>query len=101
MGHPFSMLVRDTMAKFSLVSSFDLMPNFDPNVCYTRSEPRTNSFTLIDGILLSDSLTSAITGVRISDSGNNVSDHRPVEVYLEVKLTEISLLKQRAKPTVN
>ena len=55
---------------FPIFSTFDLMPNFDKNVSYTRSDPKTNSFTLIDGILASESLRGCISNVRISDSGS-------------------------------
>ena len=88
-SHPFSVLLRDLMNKYSLFSAFDKMDNFDPNSDFTRSDVKTGSYTLIDGILLSQSLLNLISNVRISDYGDNVSDHRPVELDLLISLTEI------------
>ena len=42
-----------------------------------------------------------MSNVRISDYGNNVSDHCPVELDLEAALDEIRLEKKFPKPTVN
>ena len=100
-GHPYSRLVHDLMSQYDLFSAFDLVPNFDPNSDFTRSDPKTNSFSLIDGILLSGSLRGKIANVRISDYGDNISDHRPVELDLKVSLSEILVEKKRACPTVN
>ena len=49
---------------------------------------KTNSFTLIDGILISDSLKGSIKNVRISYHGDNVSDHFPVELDIDLNVTE-------------
>ena len=100
-SHPFSIFILDLMTKYSLLSAFDRMTNFDPNTFYTRSDPKTNSFTLIDGILISESLAPLVSDVRISDFGDNVSDHRPVEIDLHFVLEEISLSKCKLNPTVN
>ena len=100
-GHPYSILLRDLMSRKSLFSAFDLVPNFDPSANFTRCDLKTNSFTLIDGILLSDSLRDLVSNVRISDYGDNVSDHRPVELDLDINLCEIQVEKKILKPTVN
>ena len=100
-SHPFSIFILDLMTKYSLLSAFDRMTNFDPITCYTRSDPETNSFTLIDGILISQTLAPLVNDVRISDFGDNVSDHRPVEIDLHIELEEISLSRPRLTPTVN
>ena len=89
------------MTKWSLISAFDLMPGFQSGTNFTRSDLKTNSFTLIDGILISDNLSHYVSNVRISDYGNNVSDHCPVELDLEAALDEIRLEKKFPKPTVN
>ena len=100
-SHPYSILLRDLMTNYSLISSFDLMPSFNMNVDFTRSDPKTNSFTLIDGILISKSLTSVVTDVRIIDSGENVSDHRPVEIVLDLSLNEVPAHTVKPEPYVN
>ena len=56
---------------------------------------------MIDRILIGTSLVSRVRDVRISDSGDNVSDHRPVEIDLHIALDEISLSKGKLNPTVN
>ena len=100
-SHPYTVFIQDLMARHSLFSAFDMMSSFDPCSYYTRSDPKTNSFTLIDGILLSKSLASIVVDVRISDFGDNVSDHRPVEIDLEVILTELTITPRGIKPFVN
>ena len=98
--HPYSLLLRDLMSRNSLTSAFDLMQGFDPGSNFTRCEHKTNSFTLIDGILLSNSLVSHVANVRISSYGDNVSDHLPVEIDLNVFLSEVSIDKKRSIPVV-
>ena len=77
------------------------MPNFDHTSHFTRCDYKTNSFTLIDGILMSKSLRQYVSNVRISDYGNNVSDHRPVELNLDILLEEINIETNNVFPTVN
>ena len=100
-GHPYSILLRDLMTQHSLVSCFDLMPGFDSNICYTRSDPKTNSYTLIDGIIISESLSAMVTDVRILDLGDNVSDHRPVEIDLDISLNQVDPIVKKPDPYVN
>ena len=82
-------------------SAFDKMSNFDHNTSYTRSDVKTNSFTLIDGILLSNSLAPLVTDVRIINAGDNVSDHLPVEIDIKVALSVINLSSKKVLPYVN
>ena len=99
--HPFSVLLRDLMNKFSLHSAFDLIDNFNPDTEFTRSDVKTGSYTLIDGILLSQSLLNLVSNVRISEYGDNVSDHRPVELELLISLSEIPSRPTTKPHTVN
>ena len=73
------------MQSFSLISAFELDGDFDFN-SYTRFDSKTNSFTLIDGILISKDLIHMVDNVRISNYGDNVSDHLPVEIDLHVSV---------------
>ena len=84
MTHSYTKLVRNFMTDYSLVPSFDLISNFDWENSFTRYDKKTNSHTLIDGILVSPGLVSLIDNVRISNYGGNVSDHLPVELDLHV-----------------
>ena len=90
-NHPYSKLLANMMDRFSLKSAFDLIPSFDHRHSYTRSDVKTNSFTLIDGILVSESLTDRISNVRISHCGENVSDHSPVELDIDLSLSGVTL----------
>ena len=74
------------MRTYDLISAFDLMPSFDPTTAFTRCDVKNNSYTLIDGILMSRSLTHTVTEAAISHYGNNVSDHSPVEIKLDIDL---------------
>ena len=53
-------LIHDMMSEFDLVSSFDFSPDFDHNNSYTRFDIKRNSYTLIDSILLSRSLSDIV-----------------------------------------
>ena len=85
-NHNYSRIIRDLMQRNGLISAFDLIPGFDPDSNYTRCDVKTNSYTLIDGVLLSDSIADIVDSVSIAHLGNNVSDHSPVDLTLKVRL---------------
>ena len=85
-SHTFSKIIRNFMDTNNLISSFDLTPSFDPTTEFTRCDVKTNSYTLIDGILLSRSLSDTVLSSSISHYGNNVSDHCPVEMQLSIEV---------------
>ena len=87
-NHPYTALIRHMMERHSLLSCFDLVENFDHNSAFTRSDTKTQSFTLIDHILISNDLKESISNVRISTHGNNLSDHNPVEIDLTVQTSK-------------
>ena len=101
LSHPYTAFVRDLMRDHSLVSIFDLMPNFDADVDYTRCDLKTGSYSLIDGVLLSNSVTGYISNVCIAEYGDNVSDHKPIEFDLDITLDEISMEKSVPRPFIN
>ena len=94
-SHRFTEIIRQLMVKYNLISAFELDPTFDYTASYTRSDTKTNSFTLIDGILISKGLKSIASNIRISQCGDNVSDHSPVEIDLNVVIEESNQVKAR------
>ena len=70
-AHPYSSLINDMMTDFGLISSFDFFPGFDPGIHYTRFDDKRGSYTLIDGILLSSSLSKYIHGSTILSPATN------------------------------
>ena len=100
-SHCYSKLVRALMEKHHLMSAFDLDPSFDVSSSFTRYDNKTNSRTLIDGILLSERLKDSVENIRISDYGDNVSDHLPVELNLRVSLSVSDIKKPQSRPYVN
>ena len=101
LSHCYTKLIRDLMEKHRLLSTFDLVDNFDYLSSYTRFENKTNSRTLIDGILISDDLRHMVSDIRIAQYGNNVSDHLPVELTLNATITVAEPLKQKMEPFIN
>ena len=99
-GHHFSKLIIDLMNKYSLLSAFDFIPNFDHDSNYTRCNEKMNSYTLIDGILISESLSDIVSNARIVHDGDNLSDHSPVEIDLRLKLSEVEIPKKVIKPCI-
>ena len=88
------------MVKYSLIRAFNLLPNFDHDSNYTRCNVKMNSYTLIDSILISESLSDIVSNVCIVHDGDNVSDHSPVEIDLQLNLSEIKIPKKVIKPCI-
>ena len=70
--HPYSSLVNNFILDYDLINSFSLCPGFDAGREYTRFDVKRNSYTLIDGILISKSLAHIITDCRILHPPDNV-----------------------------
>ena len=70
------------------MTCFDINANFDPDNAFTRSDAKTNSYTLIDGILISYELRDIVSDIRIVHQGDNLSDHCPVAVDINVKVSQ-------------
>lgn len=100
-NHRYTQLIHPLMNKYSLTSVFDLDTNFDFASSYTRFDYKTNSYTLIDGILISNGLKSKVKRISISHHGDNVSDHVPVELDLELVVSESIPFKKRQPLYVN
>ena len=96
-NHRFSRMINDLMAKYDLVPALNQSPAFDPSDSYTRFDLKTNSFTLIDGILISNSLKSRVSNVTIMHSADNVSDHLPVSLDIELEVCE-SFIEKIVQP---
>ena len=100
-NHPFTSIVRGLMDRHNLISAFETIENFDHVSSFTRFDVKTNSYTLIDGILISKELREFISNVRIVSRGDNVSDHCPVELDIKVKIVKMSLSKPTLPQYVN
>ena len=97
-NHVYSKIIHEMMSQHKLISAFDLVHNFDPASEYTRCDIKTGSYTLIDGILISSSLSHIVKKVSIGHYGNNVSDHAPVEMIVDV---ELNLFTDQIKPIMD
>ena len=85
-NHPYSKIINEFMRNYDLLSAYDFIPNFDPLSNYTRCDVKTNSYTLIDNIIISRSLSDIVCDASIAHYGNNVSDHNPVELVISVDI---------------
>ena len=83
-GHVFSGIMNDFIKANDLLSAYDFIPGFTPSSNFTRCDIATNSYTLIDGIFFSSSLSDIVKSASISHYGNNLSDHVPVEIVIDV-----------------
>lgn len=93
--HPYSSVISDMMVKHDLVSGFNFSPGFDPLNEFTRSDVKRNSYTLIDGILISKSLTHIVENCSILHLPFNVSDQLPVEITVNVEISDFFKEKSR------
>ena len=95
--HPYSSLIHLMMNNFDLVTNYSFINGFDMNHDYTRFDTKRGSFTLIDGILISRSLSYIIDNSEILHPPDNVSDHLPVEINVSLKITDF--LKEESNVT--
>ena len=86
LNHPYTRLIRDFMRDYDLFSCYDLLPGFDHTSHCTRFDIKRGSYTLIDGMILSNSLRPWVTDISISQHHMNVSDHIPVRLTLNVNV---------------
>ena len=84
----YSKLILEMMSEFDLVSSFDFFPGFNHTTDYTRCDHKRKSYTLIDGILLSRSLSNIVNSSQILHLHDNVSDHLPLEITINVDICD-------------
>ena len=93
--HPYSSLINTMIGTYDLISSFDFLPGFDSTRDYTRFDVKRNSFTLIDGILISKSISHIVESCTILHSPLNVSDHLPVEIAVNIEIGDFLEDKSR------
>ena len=86
-SHPYSSLINTMIGRYDLVSSFAFSPEFDPNRDFTRFDVKRNSYTLIDGVLISKSLSHIVESCSILHPPLNVSDHLPIEITVNVEIS--------------
>ena len=99
--HTYAKIVNNMMNELNLILCYDLVPNFDFNNSFTRFDQKTASYTLIDAILISSDLQNVVDNVRISNYGDNVSDHLVVELDIHVEVEESPLQKTVPLPYIN
>ena len=85
-SHPFTELITSMMTEFDLIPCFDFINNFNPKQEYTRFDTKRNSYTLIDGILLSSSLGNYVESCSIVHPAINASDHLPIDLTINVEV---------------
>jgi hypothetical protein len=100
-GGPFSKIMREFIDAHDLICGLDLSPNFDPCVDYTRHDAKTKSRTLIDGILLSRNLKGKVRNISIDYHPNNVSDHFPIDLEIDLSLTEFCYMRKEMPTSIN
>ena len=95
LNHQFTKLLREMLERWNMISCFDIDKSVDHNALWTRHEfkkcrsspsGKIEHRSFLDGIFLSNNLSSSVKEVRISYDGDNVSDHYPVEVDLCIAL---------------
>ena len=89
-SHPYSLLINDMMNDHDLISNYSFIPGFDPDDSYTRFDLKRNSYTLIDGILISRSLSDIVVSSSILHPHINTSDHLPVQLQISVEISEFN-----------
>ena len=99
--HPYSTIIQDFMRRYNLFSAYEKAVNFDYDSAFTRFDLKTNSYTLIDGIIMSNELRDLISNVRILQCGDSLSDHCPVELDIEVFVSKAECKRKSIPQFVN
>ena len=97
----FSTILKNFISERDFYCVFDSMDAFDASTCYTRSNLKQGSFTLLDYIFVSSSLTKFIVDVNIIDSGEILSDHLPIRLSLLLELSTTHSYNEFPPPVVN
>ena len=97
----FSTILKNFISERDFYCVFDSMDAFDASTCYTRSNLKQGSFTLLDYIFVSSSLTKFIVDVNIIDSGEILSDHLPIWLSLLLELSTTHTYNKSPPPVVN
>ena len=100
-SHRFTQILIPLIEKYDLISAFSTDTLFDHTNSYTRKDIKTNSYSLIDGILISKVLQSKVTRVAICHDANNVSDHDMVEMDMVFNVQAASHEKTKSPQYVN
>ena len=89
--HPYTPLVRDLMCRRNLICTYDLQTNFDPSISWTRQNTGVgaSSGSLLDYVLISEDLKGNVSNIVINHFSENLSDHLPVSVNLELSFTNL------------
>ena len=93
------------MNRMGLICSFDLDPTFNHDKSWTRQDLKAKKLgrdhgTLIDYILITKNLVELVKDIRICIKGDNLSDHHPVEIDLELSLQTFDFKKLHSFPEV-
>lgn len=99
-SHPFTKVVRNFMISHNLIATFDLDPTFDSKISWSRCDVKTSSYTLLDYVLVSNNLSHLTDNVRISLHGDNLSDHSPVLIDMELSLASNESKKQKCHSSI-
>ena len=84
-NHPFHGLLKNFIDKHGLISTFDYSTTFQSGQSFTRHDARSTS--LLDFIFISPNLLPQLGCVKIGQYHDNLSDHLPVEIELNIELS--------------
>ena len=94
-SHPYSVLINSIIQEYDLVTNYSFIENFDSQSAFTRCDVKRNSYTLIDGILISRSLAHMVQSSSILNPHDNVSDHLPLEIVISIDVENFSFSKPK------
>ena len=100
-NNEFSPILQDFIRERDLYCCYDSMTAFNSCTTYTRFNLKQNSYSLLDYVFVSKSLSNHISKVNIIDSGAILSDHFPVHLSLSIDLTFSSEKRNFPPVTVN
>ena len=85
-NNAFSPFLTDFLSSHDLICSYDLSNDFDAQRSYTRFNDTINSYSLLDYVFISRSLSTYVENVSILDHALNLSDHLPVKMTLSITI---------------
>ena len=86
-AHPFTPILRDLLNHRQLTCTFDLLDSFDSNTEFTRTNyGAAGSGTLLDYVFVSHELEQFTSNIEINHFSDNLSDHLPVTISIELSV---------------
>ena len=97
----FSSILNDFVSHNNFCSAYGLINNFDYSNEFTRSNDKSNSYSLLDYVFISPNLMPFVKEVEIVRSSLDLSDHCPVRVLFDIDVCQSVNRSNHVPPSID